>query len=244
MKFSYTNAFTLVAFAALLTLAVPAWAGVIYTQPWSGTSDLYAAQNDTGGLAQFALTYDQFTLPVSTLITGVNWTGGYFNPPNQGAITAWTVNFYADSGGTPGTLLASFVSIGSGNETSIGCVGSPVCFPFYSYSSNANFFAAANVRYWLSVVPDLGLPPQWGWGTSPFGSGTAYQCFFGSCGFLPTTQICTSGACNQNFSAQAGVHLAFDLTGTEVPTPEPGTMVLLGSGFVGVASLLRRKINL
>jgi hypothetical protein len=52
-----------------------------------------------------------------------------------------------------------------------------------------------------------------------------YQCFFGTCGGV-------------------GVNFAFDLTGNPVSgtTPEPGTLVLLDTGVLGLAGSLRRKL--
>lgn len=223
MKSNYAYAFTMFVFAALFTLAVPSWAGIIYTQPWNGTSNVYSSQNDTGGLGNFATVYNQFTLSVTNTITGVGWTGGYFNPPTLGPITSWSVAFYADSGGMPGPMLANFVTAGNGTETYNSTVNS---IPIYDYSVGTNFFAIAGVSYWLSVVPDLAAPPQWGWATSNVGNNQGFQCFFGNCNYLDPV----------------GINLAFDLRGAEAP--EPGTLVLLASGLVGAASLVRRKVGL
>ena len=90
----------------LLALTItPAFAATsIYVQ---GT-DLnggYASQNDTNGLGNFATVYDNFTLSGSYEITAIDWVGSYFNPSQQGQITAWTATFYTDTGGQPGSLV-------------------------------------------------------------------------------------------------------------------------------------------
>jgi len=77
-----------------------------------------------------------------------------------------------------------------------------------------------NTMYWLSVVPDLSFPPQWGWGTGLLGDGLAYQDFFGA-------------------RTQLGVDFAMNIQG--VPIPEPGSLILLGTGILGLAGTLRRK---
>jgi hypothetical protein len=74
--------------------------------------------------------------------------------------------------------------------------------------------------YWLSVVPDVGFPPQWGWGTGLLGDNLSYQDFFGSRG-------------------QLNLDFAFNIQGV---TPEPGTLVLLGTGFLGLMGTLRRNL--
>jgi len=50
-------------------------------------------------------------------------------------------------------------------------------------------------------------------------------------------------AMSVNFSATAN-HIGFDdvTLGSSTPVPEPGTLVMFGSGALGLAGLLRRKL--
>jgi len=198
-------------------------ANQIVCEPWDGGSNLFASQNDTNtnGFGNFATSYTQFTLPNTHpdwSLESFHWVGGYFNPPNQGPITAWTLTFYNDNAGIPGNPIASGVFPGNGGETFIGNVNG---FPIYVYWLYFQDFDVLSGTYWASVVPDLGFPPQWGWASATAGNG--YQCFFGTCGSL-------------------GVGLAFAIDGTPTGTPEPGTLILLGTGVLGLAGTLRRKL--
>jgi hypothetical protein len=194
-------------------------ANQITCQPWDGGSNLFGSQNDTNGLGNFATVYQQFTLAKGTSyydVESFHWVGGYFNPGNQGPITAWTLTLYSDSGGTPGSAIASGFFPGTGGETFIGNVNG---FPIYVYWLYFQSFDMAPGTYWASVVPDLGFPPQWGWATST-GTDPGYQCFFGTCGL-------------------SGVGFAYAVDGR--PIPEPGTLIMLGTGILGLAGSLRRK---
>jgi len=190
--------------------------------PWDGSSNLFASQNDTtGGFGNFATTYAQFTLPNDVSywdLESFHWVGGYYNPPNQGPITAWTLTFYDNNAGIPGAPIATGFFPGTGGETFIGNVNGE---PFYDYSLYFISFDVLPGTYWASVVPDLGFPPQWGWATAGTGNG-GYQCFFGAC-------------------ALTGTNLALAVDGRP-PTPEPGTLIMLGTGILGLAGTLRRKL--
>jgi hypothetical protein len=107
---------------------------------------------------------------------------------------------------------------GTGNETFITNNG----FPIYQYELDFSSHDFAAGTYWASVVPDLGFPPQWGWATASGGNANGYQCFFGSC-------------------APTGVGFALGIDGTAV-SPEPGTLIMLGTGILGLAGSLRRKL--
>lgn len=221
MKFSSKQTFA-VAFVAtfLMFASVGAHAGILYFQnpDYNGA---YASQNDTNGFGLFAQSYDNFNLGGAAYnLTAVEWIGSYFNPGVQGPITAWTVQFWSDAAGAPSALLYSTNVAGTANETFLGLdnAGDPT----YLYGLNVNFATAASTTYWLSVYPDLGFPPQWGWETATGGDGASYQCFFGACGALPND-------------------LSFAVYGNSA-VPEPGSLILLGSGILGIAGMLRRKL--
>jgi hypothetical protein len=199
-----------------LALACGANADVVFSQPYDGLGTLFASQNDPIEYGNFATTWDDFQLSGTTNVNGVAWTGGYFNPPTPAAITQFFLGIYADSGGTPGALLASGYFSGNASEN---CFASPVC----SYSVSFGDYQLNAGTYWLSIVPDLAFPPQWGWATSAVGTNNAYQCFLGTCG-------------------STGANMAFDVLGTPaVPEPQTWALMLLGLGGVGVFARSRRK---
>src|SRR5208283_5915120 len=220
---------SLLAIAALLfILAVPGWAGevpiYIQTTDYNGG---YTSQNDTtsGGLGNFATTYENFTLLSAANINQVAWVGSYVTGPGSptGGITGFTVDFWSNSGNAPSSLLATYIVAGNAGENFLqnDNFGNPTYR--YVLSLSSNFAAAAGTVYWLSIVPDLAFPPQWLWETSSQGDMNSYQCYFGTCGNNPGD-------------------LAFELDAQQQnQIPEPGCLALLVPGILGLAASLRRK---
>jgi hypothetical protein len=204
-----------VALSSAMMVSAAANAATLYDQPYDGSGTLFASQNDTGGgNGNFATLYDNFTLAGGGNITGVSFTGGYFNPGPPGNITAFTVSFYADNAGQPGGAVATASIGGNGGES----CGGAIC----TYSLAVNFAAAAGTQYWMSIVPDEAFPPQGGWATATNGDGVSFQDFFGA-------------------RSPLAADLAFTLTGDAGAVPEPTTWALMLGGFGLAGAALRRR---
>lgn len=239
MRLSGVPVLSLASLAALcFGLSLPAQADVVvFSQP-TNLSAAVSSQNDTatGGLGNFAAAYDNFSLSTSATVTGVQWVGSFFQPdangPATGNITGFTLSFYSDAGNGPGSLLASFSVAGNAGQSFLAndSLGNST----YVYSAPVNLAITGGTTEWLSIVPDLAFPPQWGWETSSTGDGVSYGCFEGDCGTRTGDQ-------------------AFSLTSDgsvtpppppPSPVPEPETLVLLGTGIAGLAGAIRRRITL
>lgn len=217
---------------ALVLAAVPAFAQLplcgsftnqIYCQEFDGTGNAYSSQNDTASFGVFAQVYDDFVIAGhgQYSIDSVHFIGEYFNPPNQGPITGWTINLYNDAAGQPGGLKDTFHIGGTGGETFVGSFGG---FPTYRYDiALPDFLVDAGTIYWLDVYPDLAFPPQWGWSSGLGGDGISYQDFFGTRSAL-------------------AVDMAFGLDGHPMVVPEPGIIFMMGAGALGVMGVIRRKL--
>jgi hypothetical protein len=205
------------AVSALILTAGSAQAGIVYHQPYSGLPQFYASQNDDpANLGAFATVFDDFTLAADATVSLVGFTGGYFGG-SPSTITGFTVTFYGDAAGAPGAALVDFFLTGNAGESITDCAG----FACSDYSIGVDFEASGGTRYWLSIVPDITVPPQWGWGGGTGGDSASVQDFLGN-------------------RLQLDVDMAFTLRDTAAVVPEPASWALMILGFGLVGAALRR----
>ncbi len=197
-------------------IAIPASATqLVYVQN-TDFGGAYASQNDPTFFGNFATAYDNFGLASTTHVSDVLWIGSYFG--GTGSITGFTLTIYADNAGVPGTQVYTTGDVaGNAHEAFIGTdsAGNPT----YVYGLTTAFTATGGSTYWMSIVPDLAFPPQWGWETGTGGDGASYGCFFGTCGSNPND-------------------LSFALA-----TPEPGSITLLVTGLLTLGAGIRRRLS-
>lgn len=174
----------------------------------------FASQNDTNAFGNFATVYTSFYLNGTSSVDEVAWVGSYFNGA-PATITGFTLNFYSNSAGSVGSLVNSVFVSGNAGETFLG--NDNVGNPSFLYDTAITPIVVNSGTGWLSIVPDLAFPPQWGWETG-VNPGTSYQDFFGSRSQLQTTE-------------------SYALYGNV--TPEPATMAALGFGALAI--IRRRK---
>jgi|SRR5579863_3576717 len=182
-------------------------------------STVLTSQNDLGGLGNFATMFDDFNLSQNGAIDKVTWVGGWFNGQGVGSISSFTIAFWSDASGQPGSLLFSSNITGNAHQTPLGT--SNVGVLTFSYDAIfAPFLATAGTPYWISIVPNTtgGTPPLWGWDSTFFG-GQSVQDFFG------TRQI-------------RSTDLTFALYNGPTPVPEPESFILLALGLL-LSALIR-----
>jgi hypothetical protein len=198
--------------------ATAAYAGTVWDYSPINTDAVCCWQNQTA-MQNFA---DNFTLSVNTTITGFNLFTGNFPPSGT-----YNVHLYADSGGVPGALLDS-QNVSASSFTFYGNLGGNDIYE--AVLPLAPIDLLAGVQYWIGAsgngfeAGQLSLqgPGDPGDGQMAQFSGSTFQ-----------------------FMTQVGDQ-SYQLIGnpTGGTTPEPGTMVLLGTGLLGALGVMRRKMNM
>ena len=197
---------------------------IVFAPPASASTIVYAqGSTPTGYISSqtpFSVAFDDFSLSVSALITGVYWTGATVFP---GDVQGFNITIWSDSGG-PSVALNTTSLVGNANQTA---AGAPFGVPLFTYFSalQTAFSATSGTTYWLSIVSDVANGNGWYWAAD----------------FLTTT-----GAPIQqdyftlHFTYPADATIALE---SQAVVPEPTTMILVGSG-VGLVLARRRRLSL
>ncbi len=212
-----------VTLVALISAAPAAADPIIYDGGGPNQFDGFFADGSLG----VSILAESFVLqPGMTTITDAHWWGAC--PDINGCVAPdFTLRFYSDDNGTVGTLIDTR-SVGAANQGKTGNL--LVDFPEYAYSATfAPLILSANTPYWFGLSENTGNAGVsgggWGWETTGDPFGGSHMEWFNA------TQTWGSNV----------EDLAFNLTGTTTPVPEPVTMTLVGLGVLGFAA--RRRIG-
>jgi len=207
--------------------ALSAHGTVVYSQPYDQVigyfSDPWASQYMA----------DDFQIPGDTTLTDVHWWGVYTAAVPPLEFDNFTINFYAMSNGTIGSLLESY-AVGYNvirTDTGDQIAGSYEIYE-YDYDLPSPLEVTGGVSYAIEIYNTTGVTPgtPWAWASA---SNDIMSMWF------------SSNPSGGTWHLDPSSDLAFELTGgpTEQPIPEPLSAALFsGSVLVGVARL-RRKLS-
>ena len=157
---------------------------------------------------------DSFTLANASTVNGLSFGGWMFPGDSFAGVEVLITS--SEFGGT--TYTDQFI-----NLTQSGCflnqAGFNVCTESGSFGTDVNLTAGT---YWLTLQNANGTDDQLGWDQNS-GPSLASQ---NSLGTIPSESFTLFGSS----------------TSTGGTTPEPGSIVLFGSGVAGLAGVLRRKL--
>ena len=177
--------------AGVLTAAAlfsTAQANEFYRQdPTNGFAGLSSQDaRNPGGLGWFSEVADNFPAESGWSIGQVDFWGGYASPPgDEGNTEGFTIRFYTDDAGSPGTLVFEQDVMQFSREQYYQ--GGPSNWAGYAYSVDLDppFVVPSTEEMWVSVVAILprggGVDePQWGWiaAASSANPPFAHQWFF------------------------------------------------------------------
>jgi|ERR1017187_258893 hypothetical protein len=202
-----------------LICSISASAGVILytTLGPNGEYDGYSGYPIGGSGPNNQVIANPFTFSAGATVGDVVLALGNLAGPNNPV----DVYIESDNGGLPGSIIASLTQVGTippwfnghgGGLVTFDCTGAQCALPAGSY--------------WLvAFEPDWNTAQVWAW---------AYQDQMNN---MASNEI---GSPTGPWDGWFGTEDAFRIDGASGTTPEPGSLILLGSGLLGVAGVVRR----
>jgi hypothetical protein len=218
MQMKHSLVVSCVAIVGVCLQSTATQAAVIFEQlpTYDGTNYISSPIDGAGNPGIRAA--DDFTLAVDTLIDDVHWWG-FHAPPSSGN-DDFSITFYADDSGLPGTLLfTTSVAVVVEDDTN---PGSPSANDkFYSSILDDPFLALGGETYWLSIF-NAEADASWSWRSSSAAADVIARTPFAS----------------TDWSETRTVNLNFQLTSSTVP--EPATLAMMSLALAGLG-ISRRK---
>ncbi len=208
--------------ALAMCVSMPAMADTLYSNLGTGSNVYNCCSgwtvSGTGYIGTSFTAANEFQVALSGSVSEIDVGVGIVT-----GVNSFYVSVNADNAGQPGTQLAMFSNLSS--STTFGN-----CCGLVSITGISGLNLTAGTNYWMVIGPTDTTATTWeAWNFSNSATGV--------------DEYSTDGGktWNSNGNQPQG---AFQILGGSGTTPEPSTLLLFGTGLVGVFGAFRRKINL